>query len=271
MTDTSYLFQGVVHPERAYLSMRFSIWAKHWLSGADIGATVNIRNNQIGAWITTDREWDVTDLRNVVHSIIQSRVAIVGFLKGYAYTVEIVRALNPDPDADCVFGIDIPVIAERRHFNDAGRLAIAVEILATKASGDDGLLIHRCFNDLVAAMKDADDTAFHCYRAIESLRKHCAIRHNMSNADEKEQWIKFREVSGQSEATLKAIKAAADPIRHGGLAGLDDEARAKMFAMTWDVVDAYLEKVRPVMPGNRLSIPLVRQSALPTAQRHASR
>jgi hypothetical protein len=92
-------------------------------------------------------------------------------------------------------------------------------------------------------MKHADDTGFYCYRAIESLRHHCAAVNGLSDADKSDQWEKFREVSGCSEETLRAIKAAADPLRHGEVSGIDSEDRAKLFTSTWDVVDRYPNSV----------------------------
>lgn len=92
-------------------------------------------------------------------------------------------------------------------------------------------------------MKHADDTGFYCYRAIESLRHHCAAVHGLSKANKSTQWDKFREVAGCSEETLHAIKVAADPLRHGEPSGVTSDDRAKLFTSTWDVVDQYLKRV----------------------------
>ena len=92
-------------------------------------------------------------------------------------------------------------------------------------------------------MKHADDTGFYCYRAIESLRHHCAAQNSLSNADKPRQWEKFREVAGCTKDTLRAIKEAADPLRHGQPVGATSDGRAKLFTATWGVVDAYLNEV----------------------------
>jgi hypothetical protein len=81
------------------------------------------------------------------------------------------------------------------------------------------------------------------YRAIESLRHHCATVHGLSTADKAKQWEKFREVSKSTEETLRYIKAAADPLRHGEPATAKAEDRAKLFMETWSVVDRYLSGV----------------------------
>lgn len=95
-------------------------------------------------------------------------------------------------------------------------------------------------------MRHPDDTGFYCYRAIESLRHHCAAVHRLSEADKAVQWKAFREAAGCSEETLLDVKAAADPVRHGQVVGVTAEERLKLLTMTWDVVDGYLGNVTAV-------------------------
>jgi hypothetical protein len=115
--------------------------------------------------------------------------------------------------------------------------------LRDKTTGQNGVFLHRCFSDLVSAMKHADGTGFYCYRAIESLRHHCAAVHGLSSAEKSNQWEKFREVSRCDEQTLRTIKVAADPLRHGEATGTSSEDREDLFTRTWDVVDGYLKSV----------------------------
>lgn len=235
-----YLFQGVVLPERAQLTLKFELAFSHIASGVGGMAKVSILLNQVAVLVESEHEWDIFDLRNVVKNIVQSHLAMVGYLKGYAYDFEVTRVLNQSRGIDYVFGIDIPCLAERGKSVD---LQEALIRLLEKTTGPNGVFLHRCFNDLVSSMKHADDTGFYCYRAIESLRHHCAAIHNLSSADKSKQWEKFREVAGCSEKTLRSIKFAADPVRHGEAAGTTSEDRATVFTNTWDVVDAYLKSV----------------------------
>jgi hypothetical protein len=55
-------------------------------------------------------------------------------------------------------------------------------------------------------MKHANDTGFYCYRAIESLRKHCAVLHGLS-ADEKNNGRRFGKRLGVRRR---------DPTQHQG-------------------------------------------------------
>ena len=90
-----YLFQGVVLPERAQVSMSFQVEFTRSRSGLPGAAKVSIILNQVAVWVETDRAWDIFDLRNVVKNLVQDELAILGYLKGYAYTFEITRVLQP--------------------------------------------------------------------------------------------------------------------------------------------------------------------------------
>jgi hypothetical protein len=232
-----YLFTGVVIPERAQLSLQTSLRFSHIASGASGVAKVSIVLNQIAVWVESEPDWDIFDLRNVVTNIVQSQLAMVGYLKGHAYDLEITRVLNQSRGIDYVFGIDIPCLAERcQSLNVQDDLTKLREKMVVQ----NGILLNRCFTDLISAMKHADDTGFYCYRAIESLRHHCAAVHGLSVSDKSIQWAKFREISGCTEQLLRTIKASADPLRHGEVSGVTSEDRAKLFTSTWDVVNGYL-------------------------------
>lgn len=235
-----YLFYGVVLPERAQLSLQITLGFSHLSSGINGEVKVSIVLNQVAVWVESAHDWDVFDLRNVVKTVVQSQLAMVGYLKGYAYDFEITRVLSQSRGIDYVFGIDMPCLAERGKLID---LQDALPKLRDKMVGPNGMLLNRCFSDLVSAIKHADDTGFYCYRAIESLRHHCAASQNLSAAGKSLQWKKFREVSGCEEQTLRIIKAAADPLRHGDVFGVGSEDRTMLLTSTWAIVDGYLNGV----------------------------
>lgn len=235
-----YLFHGVVLPERAQLTLQFNIGFKHLASGVNAEARLSIILNQVAVWVTTENDWDIFDLRNVVKNIVQGHLAMVGYIKGYAYEFEISRVLQRESGIDQVFGIDIPCIADRNKQVD---LDSALVKIRDKALGQHGVFVSRCLSDLASAMKHADDTGFYCYRAIESLRHHCASVFGLSGAEKSKQWKKFREVAKCDEQKLRVIKFAADPLRHGDVSGVTSADRAELFMSTWDVVDGYISNV----------------------------
>jgi hypothetical protein len=212
----------------------------HLSSHVEGTAKVSVILNQVAVTITTEDEWEVHDLRNTAANILRNQLSMIGYLTGHAYDFEITRVINPDCGIDYVFGIDIPCIAARQRTTDIGT---ALTELRQKNIGTDGVFLHRCFADLVSALKDADDTAFYCYRAIEALRNHCISVNGLLNESRSAQWSKFREVAGCDEASILSIKNEADPLRHGGVTGLTSQDRADMLTATWDIVDRYLASV----------------------------
>jgi len=236
--NESYLFEGLVYPERAQISLDWGMRFMHVQSGKEAKAQISIILNKIVVWIDADDEWNILDLRNVVKNIVQTELAIFGFFKGFAYDFEITRGLNRKLGVDLVFGVDIPCIVDR---NKDINLETKILALKPKLLGTEGILVSRCLNDLVSAMKSPDDTGFYCYRAIESLRQHCILKNNLNPKNKSEQWKKLKEIANCSEDAVDPIKTAADPVRHGEVAKLSSDDRAKLFLQTWDIVEGYLQ------------------------------
>ena len=92
----TYLFEGVVLPERAQISLNFGMAFEHLTTETQATARISIVLNQIAIWIDSKIEWNIFDLRNVVKNIVLNEIAIVGYLRGYAYEVEIRRILQPE-------------------------------------------------------------------------------------------------------------------------------------------------------------------------------
>lgn len=238
-----YVFQGRVLPERAPITLQFSAELSAPANGKHLGVDVSIVLNQIIVWVYTADQWDLFDLRNAVASIVQHHLATVSFLMGRAYDFEISRAVNRSRDVDYVFGIDIPCLAESRQNRDVQE---DMRRLIAKSGGIHGVFLSRCFTDLVFAMRHADDTGFYCYRAIEALRNHCVAIHSLESAERSSQWKKFREISGQSEETIKIVAQSAKPLRHGHSIDITDDERVRLLQATWAVVEAYLNAVEPL-------------------------
>jgi hypothetical protein len=232
-----YIFHGKVLPERAQLSLAFSVRFSHMSSGVSGHAKVSIILNQIAVWVDSDHDWDIHTLRNVVLNIVHTNLAMIGYLKGYAYDCEITRAVNRERGIDYVFGINVPCLTNRIR---ADAFDEALVKIRAKVEGSNGLYLQRCFNDLVSAIRYADDTGFYCYRAIESLRHHCAAIHGLLDAPKAQQWDKFRATSATSKEILRGIKAEADPARHGDMAWLPAVDREQLFKATWGIIDRYL-------------------------------
>lgn len=141
-----YLFQGLVLPERAQLSLGFPLKFEHVSTGVSAEAKVSIVLNQVAVWVTSEHDWNIFDLRNVVKNIVHGHLSMIGYLKGLAYDVEITRVLSREREIDYVFGIDIPCIANR---NQDINLNEKLLQLRPTTAGEHGVFILRCFDALM--------------------------------------------------------------------------------------------------------------------------
>lgn len=233
-----YIIQGVVLPERAQITLKFERSVTHLTSGITVTARVSIILNQVIIWIESDFNWDIFDLRNLVKAIVQNHLAIIAYLTGRTYELELTRVLHHVRGIDHVFGIDIPCISE---MHDGDNLQQDINNIVNLICMYRGMWLDRCFNDLSLAMKNPDDTAFYCYRALESLMHHSSDANNISNCSKKTQWERFRSLIGCCEQDIMQLKVASDPLRHGHVTSVTSTDRASWFQITWNIVKGYIK------------------------------
>jgi hypothetical protein len=85
------LLTGTVRPERAILTIHNVENELQGPDGKNHKVRFNVYNNQITALIESENDEDLYTLRNIVRSVLELVTDVVGFLKGYAYDVEIVK------------------------------------------------------------------------------------------------------------------------------------------------------------------------------------
>ena len=232
-----YIFIGKILPERAMLSLSIPSTQINFADGTSSAEMkVNILLNQLLVKIDTDHQWNVNDLRNTVRDLVQSYLSMIGFIAGHAYDLEITRVICDERGIDYVFGIDIPCLNEISVGKDKAK---EMEKLQRCSEGENGKFIRRCLNDLVSAMKNVEDTGFYCYRAVEALRNHSASESNLSDQKDATKWDHFRSVAGVERESIMAVKAYADPLRHGRPTGITEAERIIIFQGTWGIVQAY--------------------------------
>lgn len=230
-----YFFSGVVHPERAQLTIsRLSFSIPDEEGSTSTEGFSEVVNNQYFA-VVRSNEQNIYTLRNEVRRSSEEILSIMGFLKGYAYTLEIVKVYNENTDGYEVFGIDTPVIAKR---NERIDLNEALREIMRLSSRSDCAYLAGCLKDLTSSMRYPIDTGFFCYRAIESLRQACAYQ--SEGKKNKQQWEGLSKMTGKAEGDIALIRKYAHPARHGDPIPISDEDRAELFENAWDIVEQYL-------------------------------
>ncbi|AXV73560.1 hypothetical protein ACI2S3_07585 [Ralstonia nicotianae] len=233
-----YFLDGVVHPERAQIQdHRITAKFGHVASSVDAKADIRILLNQIAVWVETEVEWNALDLRNVVKNLVQLEMDMMGYVLGLTYDVEIRRAICPEIGVDVVFGINVPCISELHRGVD---LDTRIAAIRPKLLGESGIFLHRCLRDLMTALKEPDDVAFHCYRAIESLRHHCIVTHSVDPKDKATQWNTLRQIAGCDESSTRLLEKAAQATRHGEPEAVPEVDAVKLLTTAWTIADGYI-------------------------------
>lgn len=234
-----YHLQGAIHPKRAQIQDH-SLKARvaHISSGNKATVRARIIMNELSICVETPDEWDIFDLRNVILYLIQTEFALIGFLSGIYYTVEIVRILCEALKIDYVYGVGIDCIANRER---ELTFQVAFAQLKQLCVGENGLYFQRCMNDLLLAMKQPEDTAFFCYRAIESLKNHAIKTKGEPIKNPSAQWEYFRNAAGCTREEIEFIKREADRLRHSSDLFSKGEDRAALFTKTWNIVEGYIK------------------------------
>ena len=226
-------FSGVVLPERAPLSVSNVHSQIVGPTGAVYASlSLNIWQSQITVTVESE-EPNIFTLRNLVRSETEFVTSVAGFLMGFGYDIEITKAFDENLASTRVFGIDIPALTERATGRNIGALVNAIFPLCF---GEEAIFLRRCLADLSFAIKRLDDTAFYCFRALESLRQSFG-----SNLSESEQWKAMAQAVGSSKEDMEPLRVHAFPARHGIPKPLSDEERKDLFLYTWSIVEKYID------------------------------
>ncbi|HDR2703983.1 TPA: hypothetical protein RCG95_001507 [Enterobacter roggenkampii] len=237
--EFKYTFVGVVLPERAQMSINFGL-KLGLIDGGEGVFKCSVVNNQLLAFITLEENIDILTLRNIAHYIIQSNLSLLGFYSGVFYDVKIDRIYNDELTVDDVYGVANTDIQE---FWGKIDVSAMVNEFRPKTTGQAGVLINRALNDLMNALRSADDAAFFCYRAIESLRNHNSVLHNVVGGNDSKHWESFRLISGCSRPEIDEVKKFADDLRHGKPVAITGDEVKHVLVTTWDIVRKYLDKL----------------------------
>jgi hypothetical protein len=235
---TTYTFLDIAHPERALLSvgkkrLKFS-------DSEDVShfAEIEIILNRISVHIETEKEWNLEDLKNTVKNLILNVVNIFGYLHGLAYEVEVSQVINCEKNVNYVFGVQTAAIAE---ISGKENQEEKFQKIQNCLVGKEGFYLSRALNDFTEAMKNPMDTAFHCRRAVESLRQIIKHRYPLEK-NVKSQWEKLADLIGFSMKDIEELKLEAEAQRHGDHKSMSGNKRIEFMVKTWNILNTFFEK-----------------------------
>jgi hypothetical protein len=229
----TYLLEGLVYPLRDQLC--FSYNSEFYGNAADLRGKidVDIDDNKISVKLQSNIGMDVYDLRNSILVDINAKISVLSYIHGLPFRVDIVKITCEELEIDHIYSNQITCVEQFVSGSavDQGRIFAL-------CTGESGLLIGRCMVDMGLAMTHVVDTAFYCYRAIESLMRHCAL--SVAVVNKERMWEVFREKAGCTRDEIMEIKKMADPLRHGGISDLTAENRKNTLLLAWRLVAQYL-------------------------------
>jgi len=203
------------------------------IADAQVVATINI----------TKGDADIYTLRNIVEANVRSFTDLVGYMDGLSFDVDLISAASSETGRTIIFGINIPVLKERRQSQAIG--ALSGDLMAAVAQSLPAQAALAYFRE---AIRIPVDTGFFCYRAIE------AIMQSMKTSDEEDEkycWPRFRETLRIDRDAIMYVKSHSDLPRHGRPSAISDADRAKVFVITDEIIRRFLELLktkRAVLP-----------------------
>lgn len=203
---------GVVHPEWSAAELKFP---KFGLKGSVEGeAFISIHGAQVllTVWATSVNLKD-KELNSCFQGLLGHFVYALGFQLGYAYEVE-VSAIVIQADAGqashTYCGVEYPPAAK------PSEIRLPWEILFSAIRHEKAIFLTRAMRDLASAVRTVGDSAFYCYRALESVRQFFGQTKGVGK-EKKDVWpIVWSELGVDSALSFK-IRDAAEEVRHGGV------------------------------------------------------
>jgi hypothetical protein len=232
----TYHFVGNLIPERAQLPF--------YQTGARVTCDLfrgrimtTIDCSQIAVLLETESAVaDLPSLRNYVMDVVRLDVSALGFVHGCGYDFELSQVFDPVQRVWVLFGVSEPSLNNRYPDRDQ-----ELRRLLFASSGPRSTYLRLCLADLNSAIRRPGDTAFFCYRAIESLKQFFADLEG--EHDRSKQWELLRKRLDLREDELSRVKKLADVRRHGNTTALSYGDRSAAIALGWRCVDRFLQWV----------------------------
>ena len=219
-----YIVTGRVHPERA--DIFFNISTIEPPTGGSIA--IHCEASQLTVILENQ---DIDGARSaflMAEHIAQTLVSSLGFARGTGYAVELLQVIE-ETGAVHVFGTRVQEL-----FFDA--CDVKFDEARTLCAKD--IPFRMALTDYSAALRDSFRCASLCYRSIE------AIKSAFAGGSDSEKWVSMHAALGTTRDEIEgAVKAFADPIRHGDWADYrptNSGQRLLMLQVTRDTLDRYL-------------------------------
>lgn len=231
-----YVINGIIRPE--WVGLTFQTDPSKGIPTLSVQSTVagkcsvayHIAQNQICLRVETERKPnEVGTFRNELSTICRSMVDAICYQWAMGLDVELTTMIDATTGDCAIFCCNVPEIqnakSERPQLNPNDLLSLAVS----------NVHLRRALSDLREAIRNADDTGFFCFRAIESIRQHFK---SSSNSDA-QSWERLRQSLHVDRSWIDVITPIAEALRHGENTSMTGAQRLKVMQHAWKIVDRF--------------------------------
>lgn len=242
----AWVFTGRVVPERTPLVIKASKFRRSWPDlGVETEFSIFVHDSQIACDVdVVSGTADVLTLRNLTEATIREVVDAIGYARGVSFDVEITSAISKTTDERIVFGHEIPSLWQQRQQNPT---IINQELFnAILTNPEAGMALA----DFREAMRSPIGTGFFCYRAVEAIMQ--GMKVVPTENENTISWPRLRNALNINKETLIYLKNHSDFPRHGKIYSITDSDRAKIFAIS----DEILRRFFAYLVAGKLPLPL---------------
>ncbi len=232
MASWDYILYGKILPERVNWSFKVE---NVILSEPDFGYKYNVSLfvdlSIITVHVKSDNEIiELDSLRNFIRDYIRLFCDSYGYIKGYAYDLEITSIFDITNSKSTIFGVQIYELEQESSKRPIQKFGDMVNIMSNGQNNE----LRLSLNNLRLAIQHPTDTGMYCYRAIESLMQY------FNNNDNDATWKMFRDNLNISKIFLKPIMDKSWPSRHGKPIPITHNERVDVMKRAWAVVDRFV-------------------------------
>jgi hypothetical protein len=245
-----YQLSGKIHPERVDFTIgtKVSLSITHGEFGIKGEILLEIKNSNITISFDSKNEYFSSDtgsletLKNILEESVRTIVDIYGYVRSYAYEVEIINIKNLDSSLDYTFGVRGEWNINKD--NDATNQEF-LKILHLFSAPNNGY-ISNVLADFRRAIKYPPMTASFCFRAIETIRQH--VFENTLIIDDNERrkdgWEKLNTHLGFKKENFEEIQRFSLPNRHGAYPKITYQEREQIMNFTRNIIDKVIQYIQ---------------------------
>jgi len=185
------------------------------------------------AWL--DRLWRRTE------TVVRAALDSLGFHRGAVLDIRFISGSVAGGGRIYPL-LNVPAFATPQD-EDAGEVIAADLLMPYVNTASTNPLVRHALADHREARRLNEDSAFYCFRAIESLRQHfLADGVEDVGAARKRSWDQLREVLGVEREPIDEIRLVGNERRHGGAAaGFDIDQYAQYVMTTKGWIDTFVQ------------------------------